>query len=156
MLGLACDNASPNDVMTNILGERVESFEGDLGRVRCFAHVINLVVKTLLRQFDVPKAKTTLDVDEEDEELYELAEEDEEDGENEGEGDLGEDGDFALPNGAEGGDDAEGWVDEMAAMTDDERIEFERKVRPVRLCLTKVSQLHLWRNTVSAHIPVDP
>ncbi|EIW52836.1 uncharacterized protein TRAVEDRAFT_79078, partial [Trametes versicolor FP-101664 SS1] len=57
MLGLACDNASPNDVMTDLLGERVEGFEGLLGRVRCFAHVINLVVKTLLWQFDVLKAK---------------------------------------------------------------------------------------------------
>lgn len=45
MLGLACDNASPNDVLTNILGERVANFEGTLGRVRCFAHVINLGVK---------------------------------------------------------------------------------------------------------------
>lgn len=78
MLGLACDNASPNDAMVNLLGEHLEAFEGSLGRVRCFAHVLNLVVKTLLRQFDVPKAKPA-HVDAEDEELYDLAAEDEDD-----------------------------------------------------------------------------
>ncbi|EIW52964.1 uncharacterized protein TRAVEDRAFT_81933, partial [Trametes versicolor FP-101664 SS1] len=31
-----------------------------------------------------------------------------------------------------------GWVDEVAAMTDEERAKFQRKVRPVRLCLTKI------------------
>ncbi|EIW65154.1 uncharacterized protein TRAVEDRAFT_78641, partial [Trametes versicolor FP-101664 SS1] len=65
---LSCDNVSPNNVMTELLGERIKSFEGALGHVRCFAHVINLVVKTLLRQFDIPKAKATKDIDEEDQE----------------------------------------------------------------------------------------
>ncbi|EIW51356.1 uncharacterized protein TRAVEDRAFT_75903, partial [Trametes versicolor FP-101664 SS1] len=32
----------------------------------------------------------------------------------------------------------EGWVDEVAAMTDEERLEFERKVRPVQMVLTKL------------------
>lgn len=139
MLGLACDNASPNEVMSDILGEQVEGFEGSLGWVRCFAHVINLVVKTLLRQFDVPKAKLN-EVDAEDEELYELAADDDEDGGAEGEAaQSGADGDFVLPSGAEDVDDAEGWVDEVAAMTAEERAEFEAKVRPVRMVLTKVS-----------------
>ncbi|KAL1936981.1 hypothetical protein VTO73DRAFT_2438 [Trametes versicolor] len=145
MLGLACDNVSANDVMTEVLGERVPSFEGSLGRVRCFAHVINLVVKTLLRQFDVPKAKSSKEVDEEDEELYELADGDDEEDEGEGEDEIDGEGEFLLPTGAEGGDDDEGWVDEVAAMTDEERAEFQRKVRPVRLCLTKkrVAELKL-------------
>ncbi|EIW51357.1 uncharacterized protein TRAVEDRAFT_104831, partial [Trametes versicolor FP-101664 SS1] len=69
MLGVACDNASPNDVMVDILGDHLDAFEGSLGRVRCFAHVINLVVKTLLRQFDVPaKAKAQGAADAEDDE----------------------------------------------------------------------------------------
>ncbi|KAI0359342.1 hypothetical protein OH77DRAFT_1368363, partial [Trametes cingulata] len=54
-LGITCDNATNNDAMVNILGERLDGFEGSVGRVRCFAHIINLVVKSLLRQFDVPK-----------------------------------------------------------------------------------------------------
>lgn len=45
ILGIVCDNASNNDtLMTNLefdLGEHV----GPLTRIRCFAHIINLVVK---------------------------------------------------------------------------------------------------------------
>ncbi|EIW62755.1 uncharacterized protein TRAVEDRAFT_114619, partial [Trametes versicolor FP-101664 SS1] len=54
-LGLTCDNASNNDVMVDHLGYALPGFEGSVGRVRCFAHVVNLVVKSLLTQFDVPK-----------------------------------------------------------------------------------------------------
>lgn len=126
--------------MIQLLGEHLDAFEGTLGRVRCFAHVVNLVVKTLLRQFDVPKAKAAQALNEEDTELYELAAE---------ENDAA---DTAQVEGSEDGaeifglelDDPEGWVDEIAAMSDDERAEFEEKVRPVRLVLTKVSFSRVW------------
>lgn len=93
-------------------------------------------MKTLLRQFDVPKAKANVALAEEDEELYELAEGVDEGNEDEptGAGD-----DFVPPSGVGEMDDVEGWVDEIAAMTDEERLEFQQKVRPVRLVLTKVS-----------------
>lgn len=43
--------------MCDELGDLLESFNGQLGRVRCFAHILNLAAKAILRQFDVPKAK---------------------------------------------------------------------------------------------------
>ncbi len=46
-----------------------------------------------------------------------------------------------LLSGAEDIDDAEGWVDEVAAMMAEERAEFESKVCLVRMVLTKVSTL---------------
>jgi hypothetical protein len=36
------------------LANKVASFDGDATRVRCFVHVMNLVVKSVLVQFDVP------------------------------------------------------------------------------------------------------
>jgi hypothetical protein len=37
-------------------------FPGEANRVRCLAHIVNLVVKMILRQFDVPKKKKKKDV----------------------------------------------------------------------------------------------
>lgn len=126
--------------MADTLGLNVAAFEGAIGHVRCFAHVVNLVAKSLLRQFDVPKARAEQVVDEEDRALYELAEEDEEeapaavDGEDP---DVGAGGVFNPPS-ALNVDDEDGWVDEIAAMTDEERAQFQSRVRPVRMTLTKV------------------
>jgi hypothetical protein len=33
-------------------------FQGDGSRVRCFAHIVNLVAKSVITQFDLPKKKT--------------------------------------------------------------------------------------------------
>lgn len=149
MLGLACDNASPNDVMVDILGDHLEGFEGSLGRVRCFAHVLNLVVKTLLRQFDVPKAKSRAEsVDNEEEELLQLTGEDKDETDTDEDGAL-DDGDFMLPSGVDAQAEPEGWVDEMEAMSEEERAEFARKVRPVQMVLIKVSEPFLWLSSQS-------
>ncbi|RDX40980.1 hypothetical protein OH76DRAFT_1300621, partial [Lentinus brumalis] len=51
-MNVTCDNASNNDTMVEHLGTLVPAFQGDFHRTRCFAHIINLVVKSLLRQFD--------------------------------------------------------------------------------------------------------
>lgn len=126
--------------MVDTLGLNVPAFEGAIGHVRCFAHVVNLVAKSLLRQFDVPKARAEQVLDEEDRALYELAEEDEE-------APAAVDGEDLDPVGAGGAfnppsalnvDDEDGWVDEIAAMTDEERAQFQTRVRPVRMTLTKV------------------
>jgi len=57
ILGVTCDNASPNDVMIDTLAGLVVTFPGAANRTRCFTHILNLVVKVILRPFDVPKAK---------------------------------------------------------------------------------------------------
>ncbi|KAI6111132.1 hypothetical protein F5141DRAFT_961686, partial [Pisolithus sp. B1] len=54
-LGLTCDNASANDVMPNKLGYRMLEFEGQTSRIQCMLHVGNLVAKTMIRQFDLPR-----------------------------------------------------------------------------------------------------
>lgn len=41
--------------MVENMGVEVEDFDGDASRVRCFAHVVNLVARSVLSQFDLPK-----------------------------------------------------------------------------------------------------
>ncbi|KAG1760280.1 hypothetical protein EDD22DRAFT_757666, partial [Suillus occidentalis] len=64
ILSVICDNASNNDTMVNELSDLLEDFPGETNRTRCFLHIINLVAKTLIRQFDVPKAKADTIMDE--------------------------------------------------------------------------------------------
>ncbi len=59
ILAIACDNASNNDTMLAELKYLLPKFRGAVTQSRCFAHIINLVVKSILRQFDVRNDKET-------------------------------------------------------------------------------------------------
>ncbi|THU89400.1 hypothetical protein K435DRAFT_564720, partial [Dendrothele bispora CBS 962.96] len=52
LLSITCDNASNNDMMIESLEERLEAWAGRASHTRCFAHVVNLVAKSLLKLFD--------------------------------------------------------------------------------------------------------
>ncbi|EPT01251.1 hypothetical protein FOMPIDRAFT_1098391, partial [Fomitopsis schrenkii] len=52
VLGVTCDNASANDVMIDELEAMLAGFPGRRARSRCFCHIINLVAKAMLRQFE--------------------------------------------------------------------------------------------------------
>jgi hypothetical protein len=149
MLSLTADNASSNDTLTTELAKRVESFSGTLNRTRCFLHIVNLVAKSIIQQFDVPKnaqaslsnddeAPDAIDIpqnddDEEEELLQELAKGTKNDDEHtiaeQGKGNP-EDADI---------DNIDGWVDEIANLTVHERAELHKSLRPVKLVLVKVS-----------------
>ena len=114
------------------LDDRLVNFS-PVNRTRCFTHILNLVSKSLLKQFDIKredKQNDDLDDDEksllalaeniEEEELSMAKENDEEDGE------MGED------------DDLNGWVNEVAALTPRERDDLERSIRPIKRMLVKV------------------
>jgi hypothetical protein len=45
ILAITTDNASNNNMLIDELGDLLEGFQGSLTRVRCFAHILNLVVK---------------------------------------------------------------------------------------------------------------
>lgn len=55
LLSITCDNASNNDTMVKHLATLVENFPGAANQTRCFTHILNLVAKSILRQFDVAK-----------------------------------------------------------------------------------------------------
>ncbi|OJT02144.1 Zinc finger BED domain-containing protein RICESLEEPER 1 [Trametes pubescens] len=51
VLSVTCDNAENNTTMLKEMHVLVPKFRGTLVRVRCFGHVLNLVVKGILSQF---------------------------------------------------------------------------------------------------------
>jgi hypothetical protein len=55
------------------LTKLLNNFPGAANQTRCFAHTLSIAAKTIIKQFDVPKAKTGEDVDEAAEALAELA-----------------------------------------------------------------------------------
>ncbi|KAH7903432.1 hypothetical protein BJ138DRAFT_979674, partial [Hygrophoropsis aurantiaca] len=52
ILSVTADNASSNDTMTDKLADLVPHFGGEVSRTRCFLHIVNLVAKSLIREFD--------------------------------------------------------------------------------------------------------
>ena len=55
--------------LTNLL----ENFPGPANQTRCFTHILNLVVKSIIQQFDLPKTKGGAVLNEAMEELLNLA-----------------------------------------------------------------------------------
>jgi hypothetical protein len=123
--------------MIDTLGRLLDDYPGDPNRACCFNHVIALVAKRMVRQFDVPKAGADAALDEAEEELRNLAE-----GidieellakgmQDEDEGDDDDDDD----------DDDDRTKDEMSA---EERVALDANTWPVRLLLVKVGSLALF------------
>jgi hypothetical protein len=115
--------------MIDALAELVVAFPGAANRTRCFTHILNLVVKVILRQFDVPKAKADEALDVASQVLVDLAGDIEMEEAVMDERDDDEDDD----------DREEGWVDPRDGMSQEDRDELDLMVRPVRLVLVKVS-----------------
>lgn len=114
--------------MIEELMDLLPDFPGALNRTRCFAHIINLVAKSLLRQFDVPKKKADEALEQAEQDLLNLAEDIElEDAETR-----------ATELEVTDGDDVEGWVDEVALLTEEEAAQLSESILPVRLVLVKV------------------
>ncbi len=133
-MNVTCDNASNNDTMVDHLSVLVPAFQGGFHRTRCFAHVINLVAKSFLRQFDARKgSEAELEADEDVRALLEMADSlAEEDAATlqERREEEGEEAPF---------EDDEDWVDEVETLLPEERAEFEQNVVPLKLLLAKVS-----------------
>ena len=127
--------------MVDELKDLVEDFPGPANQTRCFTHILNLVVKSILCQFDLPKSKSgkvldggTDELDEGTEELLALA------GDIEVEEEvLSRDGDGGVAVEEPDNDNIEGWIDERTLMDDDDLEDLDQSVKPVRVLLTKVS-----------------
>lgn len=129
ILSVSCDNASNNDTFIDELAHLLDEFPGAANRTRCFTHIINLVVKSILHQFDVPKAKADEAINKATKTLLHIAE----DIENEEIETQAVAGDDELE------DNLEGWIDERDLMNEDDRDMLDASVQPVRLVLTKVN-----------------
>ena len=114
--------------MIEELANLLDDFPGTANQMRCFTHILNLVVKSILAQFELPKGKDNIA-----DKILKLAEGlelEEEISAKEGE------------EGKEGDDDnVEGWIDEREEMNEQQLEALEARVEPIRLLLIKVSNV---------------
>ena len=73
LLSITCDNAAPNDTMVDELSNLLDDFPGAPNRTWCFMHILNLVAKSISKQFDLPKAKADEVLDDAAQALADLA-----------------------------------------------------------------------------------
>jgi hypothetical protein len=139
ILSITCDNASCNDTMIDKLAELLEHFPGAANRTRCFAHILNLVAKSVIRQFDVAKGEADGALSSAEKALQDLAD--------------GVDLEDLVAQGEEEVEDdeieedrnEEGWIDEREELMEMQRDELDELTRPVKLVLVKVSTIfHQW------------
>lgn len=146
ILSITYDNASNNDTMIEHLSTLVENFPGAANQTQCFTHILNLMAKSILRQFDTPKKAVDgdfADFDDAKDALAALAQEleDTEAGADDGT----EEGDDDDEIGGED-DNEDGLGDGRDGMSDAEVAELEESLVPIRLMLTKASQFKLSPN----------
>ena len=110
--------------MIDALAELLPAFPGGVNRTRCFTHILNLIVKVILCQFDGAKEKTNEKLKGASHYLDDLV------------------GDIEV---LEGDDDdlddneQEGSADPCDVMSEEECDDLDTTMRPLQLVLTKVS-----------------
>ena len=114
--------------MTDELAILLEEFPGSENRTRCFTHVLNLVAKSVMKQFDVPKGRAGEALDAAAKHLAHLSNEVEMEEKLSG-GDSSEEED----------DNNEGLIDIHDEMSEEEVLRLNESLQPVRLVLAKVS-----------------
>jgi hypothetical protein len=124
ILSITCDNASNNDTMIEELTNLLDDLPGPANQTWCFTHILNLIVKSVIRQFDSPNSKNDQQLDDAANEMLSFASNLE----------------FEREEGEDGEDDnVEGWIDERTLMTEEELEKLDESVEPLRLLLTNVS-----------------
>ena len=113
------------------LAKLLDLFPGPKNQTRCFTHVLNLIAKSVIQQFDIPKAEQNETLDNRIQQLQVLA----------ADIDLEEE---STRNGMEIGsdeneeDNVDGWIDEREKMSADNVEMLDESVQPVRFMLVKV------------------
>ena len=110
----------------------------EVGHTWCFLHIVNLIAKSVIRQFDIQKKWDNEHLDEAEQELHNLA--GDVDLENEQAEDVMEqcqiNSDIDME--AESDDNIKGWIDEMMLPSLTECEWVEEDIHPVKLILVKV------------------
>lgn len=125
--------------MVDVLAKLLKRFPGHANQIRCVAHIVNLVVKLILRQFDAPKKTADSEyqfVFEAGKQLMRLdttADEDEEHT-----NDFEEE--VAMDDGAdEDDDDLHEDLEEVEKLMEAEVKKLAKQVKPIRRVLSRVS-----------------
>ena len=108
--------------------------------MRCFLHIVNLVAKSIIKQFNIPKKREDEHLDEAEQELCDLAGdielEEQEAVEVMTQHQMG--GNMDLETEDKNDDDIDGWVDKMMLLSPAEREQVKEDIWPVKLVLVKV------------------
>jgi hypothetical protein len=129
--------------MIEHLSTLIKNFSGAANQTRCFTHILNLVAKSILRQFNTPKKAADGDSGDFDDATGALAALAQELEDNEAVADDGtEEGNDDDEAGGED-DNEDGLGDEHDGMSDAEVAELEESLVPIRLMLAKASQFKL-------------
>ncbi|SRR5258707_9586549 len=133
-MSITCDNASSNDKMIDKLARQLEEFPGTPNRACYFTHILNLVVKSIMQQFDVPRKRLGIMEERTHNELLKLA------GNIEVEELETQTKEEDCQEETEGVDNDEGWIDKRDDMTEEELDDLDENLQPIWFVLTKVSQ----------------
>jgi hypothetical protein len=142
VLSITCDNGLCNDTMIDELVDLLASFQGKANQTRCFLHIISLVAKSVIRQFDVAKGKVSEALGEAEEVLHALAE-----------GIDLEDLETQREREDDNNDDVNSWVDKRNALSMADCKALDASVCPVKLGLMKVNSGVFDMNNLTHLIP---
>ncbi|KAL1940908.1 hypothetical protein VTO73DRAFT_7544 [Trametes versicolor] len=157
VLAVTCDNAENNSTMMTKLEAILPTIRGSKVRVRCLAHILNLVVKAILSQFDTDRRRrrsqeAAADAQGEDAELVAL-EDDRDFAEEEPEAEEDEEEDAQEPDEARDAAD-EAVIDKYEDENKDSEIT-PKEVRDGHMALKKITELSkkVWHSpTVRAEL----
>jgi len=126
--------------MINHLATHIDTFPGATNQTWCFTHILNLIAKSVLCQFEVPKAKGGNILNDAAKELaaiFDDLEDEDEDGPS-NTNDTGDDSGESDDHDDNDNNDNDGLVDEQGGMSEEELASLEESVKLIRLMLTKV------------------
>ena len=136
--------------MIEHLATLIDTFPGATNQTRCFAHILNLVDKNVLHQFEAPQEKGNKVMDKAARELAAVVDEldDEHNSDVEGGGNEGGSNEAGgVGNDSEDDDtvddDEDGLPDERVKISEEELTTLEGSVKLIQLVLTKVSKFEL-------------
>ena len=115
----------------------LNTFPGAPNQTWCFAHILNLVAKSVLRQFEGPKKNSVVKA------LAAVVDEIDDDNDKDSDGGVNEGGDDCDDVDDEvDDDDDEDLPNELDDLTEKEVLSVKESVKPIQLVLTKVSQFN--------------
>jgi hypothetical protein len=123
--------------MINKLTRQLVEYPGASNHMRFFTHILNLVVKSIVCQFNVLKKRWDIKTNERTDELLDLARDIE--AEELKMQCVQEDSQEGLEEGPPHDND-EGWVDEREDMMEEDKEELEDSVQPIHVLLTKIGK----------------
>jgi hypothetical protein len=116
-------------MMIEELSEMIANFSGKPNQTQCFTHVLNLIAKTIIKQFNaLTKAQKGSSRPESDEEVLEKLVE----------GMDMEEFDTQLNAVKDKDDNMDGWIDKAELLEEDKQEKLNADVLPIRLIITKV------------------